>query len=402
MVCWIVNQYIGTPDMAGGSRHYELAKVLTDKGHEVVLISARRRNEERLYYYEWKEGFIIIWINIERYYGRSLRRIINMILFSILVLGFYLTSVSKLKLCKSPDVIIGSSVHLFGAYAALVLSRVYCARFVFEIRDLWPETLIEMGALTENNPITKVMRHLEEQLCKKSAFIISVLPFAHEYLSSRYHIDVSKVKWLPNGVDPGIFPEEPTPEGESFQITYIGAFGIANALDAVLEAAKIIQNEDRESVLFNFYGDGPLKGELIKKANKLGLKQVSFKGPIPKAELHRLARHTNAFIVNLKALPLYIYGISLNKLYDYMAMRRPTIIGSCARNNPIKDAEAGISVLADNPLAIADGIRKLLRTPREEIILMGENGRRYIQKYHHYVLLGEKLETWLREALKSV
>lgn len=402
MVCWIVNQYIATPDMAGGSRHYELAKVLANKGHEVVLVCARRNKKERLYYKERRDGFTIIWINVERYYGRSIKRIYNMLLFAILVLGLNMKIRTRLVCCNPPDIIIGSSVHPFGAYAALMLSQFYGARFIFEVRDLWPQTFIDMGVLTEKNLFTKFMRWMEGQLCKRSIFIITVLPFAHEYFGNKYKIEKTRVRWLPNGVSLDLFPEDNAPEGKDFQITYVGSFGIANALEAIIEAAKIVQEDGHRNVFFNFYGEGPLKNNLWKRVKELGLNQVSFENKIPKGRLHKVASYTNAFVVNLKDLAVYNYGISLNKLYEYMAMGRPTIIASCARNNPIKEAGAGISVQADDPKAIADGIRILMKMPKKEIDLMGKNGRKYIREYHEYVVLGEKLESWLKEALESV
>jgi len=366
-----------------------------------VLIGARLNKNRCLYYYEKRDGFSIIWININKYFGKSLKRILNMLLYSILALNLYLRKKSKLLRFESPDIIIGSSVHLFGAYGAYLLSRLYHVPFVFEVRDLWPQTLIDMGELSNHHPLTKILRYLEKHLYEKSVFIISLLPFAYEYICSNYNIKREKIRWLPNGVNFDLFPGQPYAECANFTISYLGSHGIANSLEIILYAAEIIYRRGFSDIKFNFIGDGPLKPLLNNEVQKRKMHNVQFCDPIPKNELYKVALYTNAFVVSLRDLPLYRYGISLNKIYEYMSMSRPIIIACNARNNPVEKACAGISVNSDSPEAMAEAIIELRKMPREKLIFKGKNGRDYVKSNHDFKILGRRLEGWLCDVLRD-
>lgn len=397
MICWIFNHYINKPDTPGGSRHYTLAKRLAFRGHTVVLFGAQPERSKGFFTIEKVNGFTIVWFNISKYYGKSVKRIINMFAYSVLAL-FVVTRRKNLRLMR-PDVILGSSVHLFGAYAAYIISCFYKVPFIFEVRDLWPQTLIDMGTLSEESLLTKILQGIERQLYEKSVVIVTLLPFAFEYICERYRINPEKIKWVPNGVDIEMFPEQEWPKTDSVTITYVGSYGIANALDTIIKAAAILESEGLNDIRFRFIGDGPLKKSLIDKIKTLGLRNIRFYNPVPKKNLYTVARDTHAFIVNMKDIPLYRYGISLNKIFDYMAMARPVIIGCSARNNPIKEASAGISVDADSPLQMAKAVRSLRGYTKDTLLSMGNNGRTFVKRNNEYSVLSDTLEEWLSEAL---
>ncbi|HUV60015.1 MAG TPA: glycosyltransferase family 4 protein [Desulfatiglandales bacterium] len=397
MICWIFNQYINTPDTPGGSRHYELAKILVRRGHQIILFGAKSNKNKGLFYREERAGVTIIWFNIKSYYGKSFKRALNMMIYSLSILIFYLIGKRRALKLEIPEVIVGSSVHPFGAYAAYILACLYRISFIFEVRDIWPQTLIDMGALSPRNPFTKAMQFLEKQLYKNSVLIITTLPFAYEYICGRYKVDQEKIKWLPNGVNTDMFPPQDWPREGNFIISYIGTHGIANALDILLDAAEILQLEGIRDIEFRFIGEGPLKSSLIEKVKVRNIKNIAFFDQEPKSDIYSIAQYTSAFIIPIKDLPLYRYGISPNKIYDYMAMERPTIISCSTRNNPIVEAGAGISVTADDPKKIVQAIYKLRYMSKDELVLMGKNGRRFVEEYNDYRVLGIKLEEWLKE-----
>jgi len=181
---------------------------------------------------------------------------------------------------------------------------------------------------------------------------------------------------------------------------YLGAHGQANALDVLLDAAKVVQNRGYQQIQFTLIGDGPEKPRLIKLAIEMGLKNVEFNDPVPKAEVPQALGGADATVFILNDLPLYRYGISLNKLFDYLAAKKPLILAGDPVNNPVKQAHCGLTVPPRNPEALAKAIIELSRIPKEEREAMGRRGREYVEKYHAIPVLADKLESCLKEVIE--
>ena len=401
MNIWMLNHYAITPDMPGGTRHYCLGRELVMRGYDVTIFAASfnysTRREEKLkkgerFREEDVQGVRFIWIKSFPYLRNNWRRVVNWVTYAVRVIHIG----SKMK--ERPDVIIGSSVHLFTPLSGYILARLKKSRFFFEVRDLWPQTLIDIGSINRNHPFIILLRLLERFLYKKAERIITLLPKAGDYIK-KCGIPEGKIAYLPNGVDIEAFPEQKWPKTNGLAITYLGTHGSANALDAIIEAAGILESEGLNDIQFQFIGDGPLKQYLIDKIKTQGLRNIRFYNPLPKKDLYTVARDTHAFIVNMKDIPLYRYGISFNKIYDYMAMARPVIIGCSAGNNPIKEASAGISVDADSPLQMAEAVRKLRGYSKVRFLSMGNNGRAFVKRNNKYSVLSNNLEKWLKESL---
>jgi glycosyltransferase involved in cell wall biosynthesis len=154
-------------------------------------------------------------------------------------------------------------------------------------------------------------------------------------------------------------------------------------------------------VLWRFIGEGTEKTALMRRASEVGLRSVSFEGRVPKSRIPTLAAGADGFVINVKGLPVYRYGISPNKLFDYLAARRPVIFASSARNNPVAEAGAGITVPPENPPAVAEAVRRLVSLSSEERDEMGLRGRRYVEAHHSYERLGERLEEALEELVAT-
>jgi glycosyltransferase involved in cell wall biosynthesis len=215
---------------------------------------------------------------------------------------------------ERPDVIIGSSVHLLAVLAAYLVAKRYKAKFIMEVRDLWPQTIIDMGQLSERSPITKVLQALERFLYRRAEKIITLQPSAHEYITA-CGIPRDKIVWIPNGVDLSRFDGaiRAKEQRAGFRVMYLGAHGQANALDVLLQAAKIVQERGLSEIEFILVGDGPEKPKLIELANDLGLGNVEFRDSVPKEEVPKVLDEADATVFILNDLALYRYGISLNK-----------------------------------------------------------------------------------------
>jgi glycosyltransferase involved in cell wall biosynthesis len=299
------------------------------------------------------------------------------------------------KLKEKPDIIIGSCVHPFAVLSAYILAKCKKSRFFFEVRDLWPQTLVDMGFLSEHSFIVWFLRRLEKFLYHKAEKIISLLPRAELYIT-KLGIPKEKIVWIPNGVDLSRYERVEKYDGgvsKPFTIMYLGAHGEANALNTVLDAAKILQNKGIDNLKFIFIGDGPEKRKLMGYVKNSGINNVEFYDTIPKDQLYKKIGTADAFIFCFKGLPLFKYGISPNKLFDYLASGRPILFSCSAEaNNLVEEAKAGISVPPQDPEALANAVIELINLNPEKRIEMGENGLEYVKKYYDIRVLADKLE----------
>lgn len=403
---WIFNHYAQEPGGPGSTRHFSLATHLLRLGWKVTIIASsvehgtgrQRLSNNAPFAKETHEGVDFVWLRGSAYSGNGSSRIRNM-------LGYFWAALRMGRLqLDSPDVIIGSSVHPLAALAASVNAKRLGVPFVFEVRDLWPETLIAMGTISRNHPVARLLRQLERYLYGRASIILTLLPRADQYIRN-LGISADKVRWLPNGVDVGAFPmvEQVGRAGKPFTFMYIGSHGAANALEPVLEAFALLVSRDGEkNLMLRMIGDGPSKGALIDLSDKLGIASwIRFEPAIPKHRVPAVAAEADAFVANVRDLPLYNYGISLNKLYDYLAAARPVIFASNAVNNPVTDAGAGPSISADNVAAIAQAMQDVVHQPLAQRIKAGLDGRNYVVRTHDYRSLAGQLSEML-ESLLSV
>jgi glycosyltransferase involved in cell wall biosynthesis len=285
-VVWILNHYAQVPEGAGGTRHFSLAKNLRDHGWSAWIIAAGTHhfgNDESSAQRaprvtEYHGGIPFVWLKTPSYSGNGLGRVVNIATYALRASRpDWATSAPR------PDVIIGSSVHPLAGLAASHLASQLHVPFVFEVRDLWPETLIAFGRIGRRSMPAMALRALEKHLYKKAAMVISVLPKASDYISG-LGVDAAKVVWIPNGIETDLFdPSPPKPIGDSFDVMYFGAHGEANALGTLLHAAKLIEDSRNPiRIRFRLIGSGNQKPKLRQQAADLGLTSVAFETRCPR------------------------------------------------------------------------------------------------------------------------
>jgi len=405
MNIWLLNHYAVTPDMPGGTRHYHLGRELVTQGHDVVILASSfhyaLRREMRLREGEsWKieevDGVRFVWLRTFPYQGNDWQRVVNMV--SYMVRSYWLgRQLPRLDgRVPEPDVIIGSSVHLLAVLSACFLARYFKAHFVMEVRDLWPQVLVDMGALGERHLLTWLLRGLERFLYHRAERIVVLLPKAREYIAG-LGIDASKIQWIPNGANLSRFPVRELQQriDERFTVMYVGAHGRANGLDVVLDAARELQQRGYASIRFVFVGDGPEKPRLMYYCKELNLLNTEFRRPVAKVSIPIVLAESDVLVLVLRDINVFKYGISSNKLFDYLASGRPILFVCNASNNIIEEAQCGLSVPPENPEALADAIIRLYEMAPEEHRAMGERGRAYVERYHDYSVLARRLANML-------
>jgi glycosyltransferase involved in cell wall biosynthesis len=270
------------------------------------------------------------------------------------------------------DVILVTSPPLFVGITAYLLSKLKGLPFVFEVRDLWPESAIDTGVL-KNKFVIRLAYWFESFIYKKARLINVLTPAFRDKLIQEKGVPSQKVIFIPNAADFSLSDELlENFDREGFRkthqiddkvvITYVGAHGVANHLIQVIDTAEILRNEP--SVLFQMIGDGMQKPELKKEAVKRGLTNIRFVDPVPKKEVFK-----------------YI-------TFDYMACKRPVlmVIDGVSRQL-VEDAECGAYVEPEEPDAFAAKIKEYLAAGRKTWAIQGESGYRFAKKYfdRHYL-----------------
>ena len=398
---WMINHYAISPDLPGGTRHFDFACELVKKGYRVKIFACdvilgknkehAKLEEKESYSVENINGVEFIWVRAATYERNNWRRAWNMLTFS------YNCYKVGCKFKDKPEVIIGSSPHPFAAFAAVRLTRKLKTKFFLEVRDLWPQVIVDMGKLNQYHPITQAMRLLEKYLYRTADKIIVLAEGSKNYLIGKRGIKESKILYLPNGVHLNNFSYKEDRDAlrklynfNKFTLIYTGAHGPANSLDTILRAAdRLRENKDIEIVLV---GDGILKERLLKQAKEMRLDNVRFFDPVPKTEIPGILSAADAAIITLKKVKVFSYGVSPNKLFDYMAARKPVICaveGEMAEK--VEDIGCGISIIPEDDKLMAEAIIRLTNLSAGRLKKMGDNGYEEIKKNYSREKLAQKL-----------
>ena len=400
MNIWILNHHALTPEMSGGTRHYDFARELVKRGHGVTIVASSfhysqykemKVYDTREYIQEKIDGIDFIWIETPPYFGNGVGRVKNMLSYTQKVLKY----LPKLNLQK-PDIIIGSSVHLFAVYAAYKLSVKYNTPFIMEVRDLWPQTLIDMG-ISKWHPFILLLGYLEKYLYKKANRIISNLPYANDYIGQIVSKD--KFAWISNGTDLSAIKYIPKKAEERFVISYTGSMGVANNLQVLLDVAKKLSY--KKDIYFRIIGDGVEKERLKTFVRVNNLHNVTIEDAVPKEQVAGILQNSDVLYLSLLDSPLYRFGISLNKLFDYMASGRVVILAGNPGNNPIKDADAGYSIKPNDAKELEKTILNIYSLSNEERVKVGSKIRQYAEKNYSIEVLVDKLELLLKEEIEK-
>lgn len=383
----VVHQYYLMPGAAGGSRFNEMARRWSDAGHRVTVIAGAldfaTGEMPARYRGRWitpeRDGDVTVWrCYVPATYSKSYRG--RMWAF----FAFTLSAATAAFVAGSADVVVATSPPLTAAIPGWVAALVRRIPWVFEVRDLWPESAVTTGVLSRGAPLTRLLYALERWACRSAARVNVLTPAFRDDIVQRGLAGPEKIIFIPNGGDVEMFTPGPR-ENEAraalgwddrFVVMYSGAHGRANALRQLLDAAERLR--DRPEVLIAFVGDGPERPELEAEAARRGLSNVVFHGAQPKARMPTIVQACDVGAAVLQDNPTF-RTVYPNKVFDYMACARPVLlaIDGVARQLVCDDAQAGLFAPPEDGAALAERIRWLADHPGERAA-MGERGRAWV------------------------
>jgi glycosyltransferase involved in cell wall biosynthesis len=371
----------------GGSRFNELARLWSDAGHEVTVVAGtvdyltgttRAEYRGRWVTEEFDGNVRVLRCHVPTTYSKSY--VGRMWAF----FAFTLSASTAVMRRLSPDVVIASSPPLVAVIPGYVAAARGRAPFVFEIRDLWPESAVTTGVLSASSPLTKALEVLEKWACRAADRINVLTPAFRTNLLRRGLAPESKIVFVPNGADVERFAPGPRNNrarerhgwGDKFVVMYAGAHGRANAVGQLVEAAELLR--PRSDILIACVGDGPERQKLEASAKSKSLENIVFLGAQPKDGMPELVTACDVGAAVLQDNPTF-RTVYPNKVFDYMSCERPTLlaIDGVARELVCDEAKAGVFAPPENARAIADAIVALSRD-RDGCERMGKNGRAWV------------------------
>ena len=383
-----LTHYFPPESNAPASRVHEMAKRWVANGHEVQVITCipnvpngiiYKGYRNRLKQTEWIDGIQVtrIWTYIAANRGR-IRRIMNYVTYmmSAVMVGFFV---------KKPDVLIATSPQLFCGLAGVILKRMRHIPFILEVRDIWPESIVTVGAMT-NQRIIRVLEMLERAMYRSADTIVTVGKGYRQRLIEK-GVDEKKIQVVMNGVDQDIFSPrkldiclcESLGIKDKFVCSYIGTVGMACGLEIVVRAADVLKRRGHANVHFLIVGDGAERRRIESNARAKGLTNITFTGRQPKEMIPAYFSVSNVCLVHLKRTDLF-KTVMPSKIFEAAGMAKPIINGvSGFAENFIKEAGAGEIIEPDNEEAL---VQVLLKLAKDAVLCMqyGQSGYEYVTK----------------------
>lgn len=403
-----VNPYAGGPGVGRYWRAYYLAREWKNTGHDVTIVSPA--------YHHLMDGSAMAegpsqhggidyyFLPALEYVGNGLKRLVAMLLFAITLLWFMI----RLPRSERPELIIYSSAHPFAYPSALLMAKLFRAKIYFEVRDLWPLSLVEVAGVRVNHPIVWLLAGIERLAYRASDKVISLLPGAFDYMGAR-GLSSDRFVYAPNGfsfsasgtqtdVHPLLSDLQLFRRNGDFVYFYAGALGEPNAMHKFVDALEYLKPTMGRKIRFVIVGKGEQAEALQRRCAELAYDFVSFYGQVDKSIILQALKSVDAGFFVMHDLPIYRFGISLNKLYDYMALAVPVVGAYRAFNDPLYDADCGISVTPDRPEELAAAFSSLALRDQPTLQAMGERGKAYLMANFEYAAIARKILTCSKES----
>lgn len=399
---WILNHYASGMYFDCGGRHYNFAKYLRRAGYAPVIFSANSKHGKAERFLEtdtlWEEHIAeeidtpFVFVRARTYTGNGKQRVLNMI-------DFYRNVKKAAKEYAAqhgkPDVIYASSVHPLTLLAGLQLAKHFGVKCVCEVRDLWPESIVSFGIAGPYNPAVLALRRLEKWIYKNAGAVVFTMEGAYDYIVEQgweNEIPRSKVYHINNGVDLEQFDyntehfrvDDPDlDDPNTFKVVYTGSIRKANGLGILVDAAKAIR-DPRIKILV--WGEGDEREELTRRVDEEGLTNIVFKGKVEKKYVPSIVSRADLNLIHWGEVHMIQYGVSYNKLFDYMAAGRPIFSTVRPGYSIWEKYDCGRDTEDSRPEPLAHELEKMAALPPEDLSRLGRNARKGAEDYDFRVL----------------
>lgn len=392
MNIWLINHYAVPIKYWPANRTSYFAKYLLRAGHNVRVIAASTvHNSERnlieddaLYREEVVDGIPYTYIKCHHYKGNGIRRIANMFEFAVKLEKVYR------RFGEVPEVVLGSSLTPLACVEAIRIAKYYNAKSIVEIRDLWPETAVAYGFLGRSNPVLTPLYFFERKLYEYADEVIFTIEGGYDYIKARgwmTTIPQEKVHYINNGVDLEIFDynkehyqiDDADLQNDSIiKVVYTGSIRFVNNLGKLLDVAAQIKNP---KIKFLIFGTGDERQALEKRIADENICNVVFKGYIEKKYIPYITSCADINLAHGANSPILRFGMSLNKMFDYMAAGKPILSDFSGNYNPTVQCGAGIDI--ENPTVenIAKAIEEFADMDKKRYNQYCKNARTAAEKY---------------------
>lgn len=381
-----IHQYFKTPNEPGGTRSYWIARKLIEHGYKVTMLTSSASIEKKV---EKKDidGISVIYLKVP--YDQNMGVFKRLLSFG----RFMILSTYHSYKVPHKDLVISTSTPLSVGFPALLLKKIKKVPYVFEVRDLWPEVPIQMGAVN-NKLAIKFLRKFEKIIYENSLHVVALSPGMKEGVLQ--HIDENKVTVIPNmsKIDE-FWPREKNIDMmktfnldlDSFKVIHFGALGLANGAHYILDAAKTLKN--KPEIVFLFVGGGSMESELIKFCNENQLSNVKFLGRFSMKDTSEIVNFSDVSMVSFLDIPI-LYTNSPNKLFDSLSAAKPIIVNSAGwTKDLVEDNGCGYYVNPKNPNELVETLLFLKSNPKI-VLEKGKLSRKLAEsKYDKSILCEE-------------
>lgn len=387
---WYISKYALSPAQGGPTRQYLFSKFFSKKGYQTNLISS---NSNGFYHSNFKGDFNLEEDNNFKHFilkgneidlGFNIKRIISWFIFELRLFKF----IKKQRVNKE-DTIIVSSLSILTFLSGVYLKRKYGIKLIVEVRDIWPQTLIDFKSISKNNLLIKFLSWVEKTGYDSADIIVGSMGNLVEHVKKMSPENENRVKYIPMGFDQsvyGSFEDHKKTKNNTFVVGYAGSIGQANKIDLILEAAKLLT--DKNHIQFKLLGDGVLKEIFVNEY--AALNNIIFLPKVKKSELPKFLGSCDILLNPWEDNSIYQYGVSPNKWIDYMYAAKPIIVPYNGYQNIINEANCGEFIETNNPQLLADKIVEYSRKPKEELERIGLNGKEYLEKNLSYDVLADR------------
>ena len=395
-----IHQYFHTPEEPGGTRSYWISRELVKRGHQVTMITSTNK-----FHPEAEEvdidGIHVVYVkNAYSNYMSPLRKVLSFV-------NFVRLAIKASKKQKKVDIVFATSTPLTVGYIALRLKKIKGWKYVFEVRDLWPEFPIQIGAI-KNKFAIKFLRKFEKKIYDQSEYVIALSPGMKKGVM-KAGTPEDKVSMIPNMAKPDkFFPHEKNMEVAKqfgidtvkFNVIHFGSMGRANGLKYITNAAKILQEKGVDDVRFVFMGSGATEPILKQEVEKSGLRNVQFLGSHPMDVVAEVVNLCDASITTFLNLPV-LKTNSPNKLFDSLSAGIPIIVNSAGwTKNMVEKEDCGFYVDPEKPEGLVEKILQY-KDDKETLERWSKNARRLSLEVYDKDILSAQVADVLEKYVKA-